>query len=266
MTPYFIAEIGSNHNGDLKRAMALVEAASDCSFWGVKFQLFRVKTLFAPQALKKHSELLERRRYEAPPSWLPILTKQAHTLGMKFGVTPCSLRAVSIAKPHVDFFKIGSYEAEWRQLVRACEKTGKKLFMSLGLCDNDVYKLDHWIPTSPDLTLMHCASFYPATPAYCNLGNIQKLRSLGHPVGWSDHTCNSEVVKRAVLHWGAEVVEMHLDLVDCEGSETTHSWLPGAAKSVIEICSMDYGDHINRKEMRWRRDPSDGLRPLKRYR
>ena len=44
----FIAEVSSNHAQDLGRSLAFVDAAADCGFDAVKFQLFRVAELFAP--------------------------------------------------------------------------------------------------------------------------------------------------------------------------------------------------------------------------
>ena len=36
--PYLIAEIGINHNGDIKIAKKLIKNAKDCGFDAVKFQ------------------------------------------------------------------------------------------------------------------------------------------------------------------------------------------------------------------------------------
>jgi N-acetylneuraminate synthase len=49
----FIAEVSSNHAQDLGRSLAFVDAAADCGFDAVKFQLFRVAELFAPEILAK---------------------------------------------------------------------------------------------------------------------------------------------------------------------------------------------------------------------
>ena len=47
----FIAEVSSNHAQDLGRSLAFVDAAAACGFDAVKFQLFRVAELFAPEIL-----------------------------------------------------------------------------------------------------------------------------------------------------------------------------------------------------------------------
>ena len=48
----FIAEVCSNHNGDLKRALKFVDFAKKNNFYAVKFQLFTIDKLFSNGAKK----------------------------------------------------------------------------------------------------------------------------------------------------------------------------------------------------------------------
>ena len=43
--PYFLAEIGVNHNGSLKKAKKLILSAKESGANGVKFQTFSAKNL-----------------------------------------------------------------------------------------------------------------------------------------------------------------------------------------------------------------------------
>ena len=62
----FIAEVSSNHAQDLDRSLAFVDAAADCGFDAVKFQLFRVAELFAPEILAKSPQHSKRVAWELP--------------------------------------------------------------------------------------------------------------------------------------------------------------------------------------------------------
>jgi len=124
-----------------------------------------------------------------------------------------------------------------------------------------------------DLTLLHCASGYPAAAGDCNLAAIETLRqTFGCSAGWSDHSADPGVIFRAVHHWGASLVEFHLDL-DGKGEEYDmgHCWLPHQIESVIQAVRLGFqadggGEKmpapVELPERDWRADPSDGLRPL----
>jgi N-acetylneuraminate synthase len=128
-----------------------------------------------------------------------------------------------------------------------------------------------------DVTLLHCVSAYPTPAREANLAAIAAIRSAtGLPVGWSDHTRRPAVIERAVHHWGATVVEFHLDL-DGEGAEYAagHCWLPEEIAPVIaRIRESAVADGEGFKgpqpseisDREWRADPSDGMRPLKHIR
>ena len=67
---------------DLDRSLAFVDAAAAAGFDSVKFQLFKVRELFAPEILAKRPELLTRERWELPVSFLPPLAKRAKEAGI----------------------------------------------------------------------------------------------------------------------------------------------------------------------------------------
>ena len=48
--PLFIAEASSNHGRDLSRGLAFVDAAADAGCDAVKFQLFRIERMSAPDS------------------------------------------------------------------------------------------------------------------------------------------------------------------------------------------------------------------------
>ena len=284
MKTKFIAEICSNHNGDLDRALALIDAAKAIGCDGVKFQLFRINELFHESILTHpdyQAKLEARRQWEIPLEWLPILSERCKDLGIEFGCTPFYLDAVNELFPHVDFYKVASYELLWLDLIEKISQTGRPLIMSTGMATlTEIheavsrFQCSHTYRSDPKLTLLHCVSAYPTAVEQCHLGCIGELRSYPwgrHQYGWSDHSVNAAVIYRAVHRYKADVVEFHLDLPDKAGGEYSlgHCWLPDQMKAVIRTLregeSADGWGMIDvekQSDRAFRADPSDGLRPL----
>lgn len=278
--PFFIAEVSSNHHRDLARCFDFIDTAARIGCGAVKFQLFKIDQLFAPEILAKSATHRNRQDWELPTAFLPELAKRCKDQGIQFSCTPFYLDAVVELEPYIDFYKIASYELLWDDLIRACAGTGKPLVLSTGMAT--LPEILHAVRVARDagcqeLTLLHCISGYP-TPAHeCNLAAINTLRmASGCPVGWSDHSVSPAVVQRAVQHWGAVVVEFHLDL-DGQGDEFAagHCWLPAQIQSVIESLVIGLNADGNGEKQPapselpdrdWRADPVDGLRPLQHIR
>lgn len=274
--PAFIAEVSSNHNRDLDRALRFIDAAADVGCRSVKFQLFRVDELFAPEILSRSPDHARRKEWELPTAFLPDLSARARERGLLFSCTPFYLDAVAELEPFVDFYKVASYELLWDDLLRACAESGKPVVLSTGMAtlDEVLHATDVLRDGGcTDLTLLHCVSSYPTPPNDMNLSAIETLRRVCEvPVGLSDHSVDPGVVHRAVHRWGAVAVEFHIDL-DGEGDEFAgrHCWLPAQIGAVIRDLKTGFaadGDGVKRAtaseltDRDWRADPSDGLRPL----
>lgn len=276
-SPQFIAEISSNHNRSIDRAIELVRASAAAGFDSVKFQLFTVEKLFAPEILSNSAEHRDRKLWELPLDFLCDLSDVAHKLGLEFAATPFYLEAVAELEPWVDFYKVASYEILWDDLLVACAKTGKPVVISSGMASlSEVTRAVGVLRSAGciEITVLHCSSAYPTPRRDANLAAIETLRSsIEVPIGWSDHTRDPAVVLRATQRWGASVVEMHLDL-DGLGSEygAGHCWLPGEAAEVITLAkqgpeadgnAVKMPNSAELSDVDWRRDPTDGLRPMK---
>ena len=272
----FIAEASSNHGQDLARALRFVDVAADAGCDAVKFQLFRVRELFAPEILAKSESHRARVAWELPVAHLAPLAERAKARGIEFSCTPFYLDAVKELAPYVAFYKIASYELLWNRLLEACAATGKPVVISTGMAT--MPEIQAAVATLKkancrDITVLHCVSAYPAPPEEANLSAIAVIRdATGVPVGWSDHTRSPAIIERAVHRWGAAAVEFHLDL-DGEGAEyaSGHCWLPQEIAPVIaRIREGERADGSGFKapvpaelpDREWRADPSDGLRPL----
>jgi N-acetylneuraminate synthase len=278
--PVFIAEASSNHGRDLKRALAFVDAAADSGCDAVKFQLFKIDRMFAPEILRQSPRHRARAEWELPLAHLKPLAEHCSARKIQFSCTPFYLEAVAELEPYVDFYKVASYELLVTDLLRACARTGKPIVLSTGM--STMEEIAAAAATlkqagARDVTLLHCVSAYPTPAAEANLAAIAAIRAAtGLPVGWSDHTRRPAVIERAVHHWGARAVEFHLDL-DGEGAEYAagHCWLPDEIAPVIarirESLAADGAGFKGPQpselsDREWRADPSDGMRPLKHVR
>jgi sialic acid synthase SpsE len=291
----FIAEIGSNHNRQRERCLALVDAAAAAGCEAVKLQIFRVRDLFTAQALARDAELAAREQWEFPLELLEPVGERCAERGIELGATPFSPWAVEALAEHGDFFKVASYDLLRHDLIEMCAATGRPLILSTGMAT--LSEVDEAVAAAgdADLRLLHCVSGYPTPPEQANLAAIATLRErFAVPVGWSDHTCSERVVLRALRRWHASDVEIHIDL-DGEGREAgAHSWTPRRVRSLIAAsrggpssehsdtntpacddhaaheaeAALD-GDGIKRAmpveqaDVPWRADPTDGLRPLR---
>ena len=95
MPTQFIAEVSSNHHQSLERCLEFVEAAAQIGCDAVKFQLFRIEQLFAPEILSRSESHRQRKQWELPLEFLPPLAKRCEELGIAFSCTPFHLQAVS---------------------------------------------------------------------------------------------------------------------------------------------------------------------------
>jgi len=273
----FIAEVSSNHYRDLSRCYAFIDAAAKIGCHAVKFQLFRIDQLFAPEILEKSEAHRLRKDWELPVEFLPKLAARCKEKQIQLSCTPFYLEAVGEHEPYVDFYKIASYELLWDDLLSACARTGKPVILSTGMAT--ISEIEHAVDVlrangCEHPTLLHCTSAYPTPYAEANLSAIETIRTAtGCDVGWSDHTVDPGVIHRAIHRWGARVIEFHLDL-DGKGEEyaTGHCWLPDQISAVIRDVERALGADGNGikepspselPDREWRADPEDGLRPLK---
>jgi Sialic acid synthase len=277
MEPMFIAEASSNHGRDLSRALSFVDTAAKSGSDAVKFQLFKIDRLFAPEILAKSPVHRARKDWELPLAHLKPIAERCKERKILFSCTPFYREAVDALAPYVDFYKVASYELLVAPLLKACAETGKPVVLSTGMATMDEIQRAVEIlrgAGARDITLLHCVSAYPTPASEANLAAIASLRAAtGVKVGWSDHTRRPAVIERAVHHWHATAVEFHLDL-DGRGAEYAagHCWLPGEIAPVIARIRESFASDgtgfkepqpSEREDRDWRADPSDGMRPLK---
>tara|TARA_B100000242_G_scaffold292269_1_gene267324 strand:+ start:735 stop:1751 length:1017 start_codon:yes stop_codon:yes gene_type:complete len=224
-----IAEAGVNHNGDIRTALDLVEAASDVGADIIKFQTFITESIVTKYSKKANYQ--KRNNSEKDDSQFSMLKKlelsiedhkliidKCKSLNIEFLSTGFDLESLDLlCNLGLKRYKIPSGEINNLPYLRKISEYNKPIIMSTGMATIDEIEaafnilIDCGIPSN-DLTILQCTSEYPAPIDEINLkvmSFFQKKFKVN--VGISDHSEGIEVAIAATA-LGASVVEKHLTL------------------------------------------------------
>jgi len=217
---FVIAEIGVNHDGEVERAVALVEAAATAGADAVKLQRFVPERLLSNQAqlagyqagvAGDAAALL--RPLSLGLGAMRQVGEAARAMGLKFVVTPFSLADVpELGGLGVDAVKIASPDCVNTPLLEAAAGLGVPMLVSTGTCEPPEVEPAAAVLSghAAGVALLQCVSSYPTAAEDAALGGIAAIRErFGLPVGYSDHTACEQTGGLAVAA-GAVVLEKHL--------------------------------------------------------
>ncbi|MDG2222509.1 MAG: N-acetylneuraminate synthase [Rubripirellula sp.] len=222
---FVIAEAGVNHNGSIKLAFELVDAARDAGANAVKFQTYNSTELATANAPKcsyqtrgdssGESQLEMLQRIELSELDHQALAEHCQNVGIEFMSTAFDIASADmLVELGVKRFKIPSGELTNLGLIEHVAKQDGPILISTGMASlGDVEQaVETAEAVGGDVTLLHCVSAYPAPLESVNLRAMVTLGSaFDLPVGYSDHTLGTTVAPAAVA-LGASVVEKHFTL------------------------------------------------------
>lgn len=225
-SPFFIAEAGVNHNGELKIAKELIDVAVEAGADAVKFQTFTAERLVTPEANKADyqtettgdgSQYEMLKRYELDREAHESLLDYCSEKEITFLSTPFDRESADMLKQlGVSAIKLGSGELTNIPLIKHVAGFDLPLIVSTGMGTleevKEAYATIQSIDPRADVVFLHCTSTYPCSPDDVNLRAMETIKKeLNVSVGYSDHTVLPETPALAVAA-GASILEKHFTL------------------------------------------------------
>ena len=225
-----VAEIGSNHNGNIDLAYKLVDEAFYCGVDAVKFQTFKASDMITKGAemaeyQKKNTgedetqlELAEK--LELSFNDYLMLKFYAESKGLIVFSTPYDAESVEfLSKIGQNIWKIPSGELTdlpYLEAIRDIKCDNKKILMSTGMATMEEIKAAYDIISrdkSAEITILHCNTAYPTKDFDVNISAILELKKEfpNAKIGFSDHSIGS-VAATMATSFGVSLIEKHFTL------------------------------------------------------
>ena len=220
---YIVAEVGINHNGDIKIAKSLIDEAVDAGANAVKFQKRHLKSLYRNDVIENPN--LESQGFEI---LLDVLKNvELSDLDYKEIVTYCNEKNITFLctawdKKSVDFlesinisaYKIASADLTNFPLIQYIIDTKKPIILSSGMSTMEEIEksVDFLNSKNSNFLLLHSNSTYPAPVETLNLELIPFLeKKFQNLIGYSGHE-QGIIPSLTASNLGAILIERHITL------------------------------------------------------
>ncbi len=247
--PFFIAEVGQNHQGDFEMASKYIREFSHLGASAIKFQMRNNKLLFSESHYQKSYDSENafadtygehREKLELTVDELIKLKVICHKHNCAFMVTPFDEDSLAqLVDIGVDIMKIASFDLGNIPFIEKICSHNLPTVLSVGGGNSDEIEASvGLIKDLDDYAILHCVSEYPCPPEKLSLGKITKLKEK-YPesvIGISDHF--SGISSGPISHMlGARVFEKHVTFSHImKGTDHAFSLLPeGFRKFVRDI-------------------------------
>lgn len=249
---YFIADLASNHDGDLKRAKELIFLAKEAGADAVKFQHFKAEKIvshygfshlgikMSHQSKWKKSVFDIYKQYECNREWTRELYETTRTAKIDFLTSPYDREAVELLDKYLPAYKIGSGDITWIEMIELIAKRKKPVMLATGASGwKDVVRaVEAILKHNKQLILLQCNTNYTGSIENFKYVNLKVLESfkLAYPqmiIGLSDHTPQHSTVLGAIT-LGARVIEKHFtDDNSREGPDHSFAMNPQSWREMI---------------------------------
>lgn len=253
-SPYIIAELASNHNGDMQLAKRLIKCCSDAGADCVKFQSWSKDTIFSKIKYEENYFLADDYRnrtdytlekivdkYSISEQQLFEMREYAYSHNITMTSTPFSKEEadflVDVLK--APFIKVASMDLNNIPFLEYLASKKKPMILSTGMgtlseIDQAVRAVEH--SGCNNIVILHCVAEYPPNDSLVHLRKIETLKKQfpKYNIGFSDHTIGT-AIPIAAIALGATVIEKHITLdKNMEGWDHKVSATPDELISIIE--------------------------------
>lgn len=220
--PFFIGEIGINHNGDVKTALKLIDMAIDCKVDVVKFQK-RTPELCVPVEVRNNpretpwgmTTYFEYKKHiEFGEQEFNIIDTYCKHNGIMWSASAWDIPSVDFLLNYdIPFIKVPSAKLTDKDFLIHLKNSKKPIILSTGMSsEHQIIKAVQVLKGSK-LSILHCNSSYPSNEDELNLSYILKLKQMfpAHTIGYSGHERGiASSLMAGIL--GAEIIERHITL------------------------------------------------------
>ena len=255
---FIIAEIGINHNGDIKLAQQLIDVAEAAGCNAVKFQKRTIDVVYTAEELAKPRENPFGETNGDLKRGLEFGLEQYREINRYCHEVDITWFASCWDEASVDFidqfnppcYKIASASLTDDKLLQYTRAKGKPVILATGM--STLEEIDHAVDVlgKKDLILLHAVSTYPANYTELNLRVIPELKKrYGVPVGYSGHETGLASSVAAVA-LGACMVERHITMGRAMwGSDHAASMEPNGITRLIRdirLVEVSFGSPVKR--------------------
>ena len=219
---YTIAEAGANHDGELKKALKLIDAAKEAKSDSVKFQTYDATKLASKYSPKYWvDDKPNETQYEvfssldglSDDNWKEIF-EYAKSKEITCFSTPFDEKSVDLLYSlDVPAFKIASADITHIPLIKHIASKKLPIFISTGMASDEETKDAIEVIENEgnnEIIIMHCITSYPTEAKDANLELIRTLKEKypKYVIGYSDHTIGTSIPVYSTFY-GATCIEKH---------------------------------------------------------